>query len=231
MKRKEAVFISVQALVVIAVLALVALPLQSVNNTAPATSASSSQALQLRLSDNASSLVVGQALHVNISLFNTLPTVNDVHTSDDWPFQGVYVALWPGCVGPPPAFAVVLVGNYTMQSLPAVADATFGIGYVCSAGVRVDHIIFQPGSSEAKLRGIYSQGGNQTLGPFELSANFTTTGYWELANNSQILNSPVIGANPPSPPIATPFVPGVYTVAVADEWGEATILHFTVSYG
>jgi hypothetical protein len=29
-------------------------------------------------------------------------------------------------------------------------------------------------------------------------------------------------------PIATPFVPGVYTLAVSDEWGQAAVLHFTV---
>ena len=37
------------------------------------------------------------------------------------------------------------------------------------------------------------------------------------------------GQNPPEPPKATPFTPGVYTVAVCDEWGSEAILHVTVN--
>jgi len=61
--------------------------------------------------------------------------------------------------------------------------------------------------------------------------NFTTNGYWDLANQSQ-LNPPVLGMQiPPRPPIPTPFVPGAYTLAVSDEWGQAAVLHFTVKGG
>lgn len=46
-----------------------------------------------------------------------------------------------------------------------------------------------------------------------------SNGFRNLLNNSHQLNRPIINnQNPPLLPIATPFVPSVYTVAVADEW-------------
>lgn len=169
----------------------------------------------LRLTDNATTLVVGQRLKVNVSLFNTLSSVNTVATSNNWPFRGVPVALWPPCYYTVPVVAVVLMGNYTLQSLPTVANVTFPIR--CMEAVTLDHATFQPRSSQANLTGIYDvTRANQTLGPFLLSANFTTSGSWDLLSNSRQLNIPVLGSgeSPPRPPTATAFVSGVYTIAV-----------------
>lgn len=192
----------------------------------------SSQGLELSLTYNASSFYIGQRLNVIVSLMNTLPSVNTVATSNDWPFQGVPVALWPPCYIDPPAYAVVLMGNYTLSDLRTVANVTFGIN--CMEHDAIDHAIFQPTSSQANLTGTYDvTNSKDEFGPFVLSANFTTSGYWDLLNNSRQLNSPILGAiqYPPEPPTAIPFVAGVYTVAVADEWGQAAILHFVVKDG
>ena len=190
----------------------------------------SSQGLRLDLAYNTTILDPGQRLNVIVSLFNTLPSVNTVATSGDWLFQGVPVALWPPCYFNAPVQAVVLKGNYTLQDLRTVANVTFSIA--CMESESIDHAIFQPSSSQANLTGLYGNS-NRTEGPFQLSANFTTSGYWDLLNNSREPNQPILGAQqyPPRPPTAIAFVPGVYTVAVADEWGQAVILHVVVRSG
>ena len=203
---------------------------QVTSSTSSTTSTASVQGVKLLLSDNATTLVVGQTLNVNVSLFNSLPSMNTVATSKDWAFTGVPVALWPACYFGPAAYAVVLMGNYTLQDLRTVVNVTMGIG--CMEGVTVDHAVFQPSSIQANLTGRYSvTNANQTLGPFRLTVNFTTSGYWNLVKDSKQGNTPLL-SNPEFPqdqPNATPFVPGVYTVAVADEWGQAAILHFQVT--
>jgi hypothetical protein len=242
MKRKEGAFAVAQVAIVVGVLTLISLPVFS---STPGGYASTvgSNGLQLSMSVNATQITVGQSLQVNVSLFNTLPKVNDVPTSDDWPFQGIPVALWPPCYyaydpgnavrfypnSTTVAQAVVLKGDYTMANISTVANVRFHPA--CMEDVTVDHAIFQPRSSQVNLTGIYDvSSGNSTLGPFQLSTGFNTNGYWDLLNNSYKMNPPIINnQTPPLPPTATPFVPGVYTVAVADEWGQAVLLHFVVN--
>lgn len=185
---------------------------------------------QLSLVLNSTSLQVGQKLNVAISISNARPRVSVVRTASDWEFQGVPVALWPPCYFGIPAQVVVLQGDYGLQQLKAIADVPFN--YVCMESVSVDHAIFQPMSDQVNLTGIYDvTGANQTLGPFQLEKNFTTSGYWNLQGLAGELNIPVIGdgANPNVPPNSTSFSPGVYTVGVADEWGQDVLLHFTVT--
>ena len=184
--------------------------------------------LRLTVSSNASDLVVGQPLNVSLSIVNTLPTVNNVKPSNDWLMHAVPVALWPPCYFGLPAEAAVLQGNYDSQDIRRAANVTFS--YMCMEGVNVDHVIFQPNSDQVNLMGLYDvTGTNETLGPFHMSLNFTTGGYWNLQNLSSELNIPILGEQyPPRPPAYTPFTPGEYTIAVADEWGQVAILHVTV---
>jgi hypothetical protein len=188
-----------------------------------------STGVDLILALNATTLKVGQSLNASVSLFNAFPSTNSIRTSNDWDFQGIPVALWPPCYLNLPGEAVVLKGNYTAQDLQSAANVTFS--YRCSQGVSVNLLTFQPSSSMANLTGVNipASDGNFTLGPHHLSLSFATNGYWDLLNNSQELNEPIIGQqSPPTPPIAIPFTPGVYTVAVADEWGQTAVLHFIV---
>ena len=140
--------------------------------------------------------------------------------------------MWPPCYFELPAEMVILKGYYNLQDLRSVANVS--ISYVCAEGVSVDHVIFQPGSGRVTLTGVYDvTNSNQTLGPFHMSLNFTTKGYWDLRSLSRELNPPIIGdrEDPKVPPTYVPFVQGVYTVGVADEWGQAVVLHFSVVSG
>lgn len=91
-------------------------------------------------------------------------------------------------------------------------------------------LTFQPRTSIANITASSCcSSGTFQAGPDNLSLNFTTSGYWDLLNFTKQLNPPIIGPQyPPRPPVATPFVPGPYTVAVEDEWGQVALLHFTV---
>ena len=195
------------------------------NSTASSVSA---DGIQLATSINATSLTSGEGLGVTLSISNTLPTANNVSTSDDWAFQGVPAALWPVCYSSVPAQVAVLSGNYSANELPLVAGAKFQ--YACMEGGQISKVIFQPNSDEANLTGnICSLGcSSGPFGPYELSLNFTTDGYWDVQYLANSGNVPIIGELPPSQPYALPFVPGVYTVAVGDEWGQVNVLHFQV---
>jgi hypothetical protein len=184
--------------------------------------------LRLTASSNASELAVGQHLNVSLSIVNTLPKINIVKPSNEWLMHGVPVALWPPCYFGLPAEAAVLQGYYSSQAIQSAANVTFN--YICMEGVNVDHVIFQPNSDQVNLTGLYDvTGANQSLGPFHMSLSFTTGGYWNLQNLSKELNIPILGEQyPPRPPAFIPFVPGEYTIAVGDEWGQLVTLHFEV---
>jgi hypothetical protein len=194
----------------------------------PGTSVYSSNGLRLTLSTNSTELVVGQGLNVTLSIDNTLGSVNSVKPSNDWLMHGVPVGLWPPCYFGLPAEAAVLQGNFSTRDISSAANITFS--YICMEGVNVDHVVFQPNSDQVNLTGLYDvTSTNQTLGPFHMSLSFTTGGYWNLQNLSQQLNIPILGEQyPPRPPASVPFSPGVYTIAVGDEWGQVALIHVTV---
>jgi hypothetical protein len=226
------------AVILIAALAFSATSLHSSNSSSVSMSSSlelysttsstaSQQGLQLVASINSSSIVAGQNLSISISLSNTLPSINSIPTSNTWLFQAVAVNLWGNCVGEYPVEVAVLSGNYTAQELPSIANSTFA--YTCAGFVPIDHVVFQPNSNEASVSGTGPEPeDNQTLGPFHLALNFTTSGYWDLQSLSKQQNLPILGLGG-RPPTPIAFLPGTYTVGVADEWGQMQILHFTVT--
>jgi len=208
---------------------------------AAATSIGSNSTLgpELVLGVNPTNIKVGQSINVYVSLFNALPRTVSILPSKEWPFMGVPVALWPPCYtsGPTsiapfydtPAYAVVLQGNYTAQELPSVANVT--ITFSCMENASIDHIVLEPYSSQGYLTG---SGFGPDPGPYTLSVNFTTSGSWNLLNSSRQVNTPVITpteSGGEEMPIPAPFAPGVYTIAVADEWGQEAVLHITVTSG
>jgi len=203
-------------------------PWNGAQNVYPGTSVYSSNGLRLTLSTNSTELVVGQGLNVTLSIDNTLGSVNSVKPSNDWLMHGVPVALWPPCYFGLPAEAAVLQGNFSAGDISSAANVTFS--YMCMEGVNVDHAVFQPNSDQVNLTGLYDvTSANQTLGPFHLSLSFTIRGSWNLQNLSHQLNIPILGEQyPPRPPASIPFSPGVYTVAVGDEWGQVALIHITV---
>ena len=119
-----------------------------------------------------------------------------------------------------------------MANISSAADVQFSPA-TCHENWDIDHVIFQPGSNLANLTGIFhgaQKSVNETGGPFQASNGFTTSGNWDLVNNSKLIYPVYLSSSGPTPdsPVATPFAPGAYTVAVADEWGQAVVLHFVV---
>lgn len=192
-------------------------------------SVASIDGLRLTLSSNVSELAVGQHLNVSLSIVNTLPEVNTLKPSNDWLMHGVPVALWPACYFGLPAQVAVLQGDYSAQTIQAATNVAFN--YICMESVTVDHVIFRPNSDQVNLTGLYDvDQTNQTLGPFNMSLSFTTGGYWNLLALSGETNIPIIGEGHPwDNPAYTSFTPGVYTIAVADEWGQIALLHIQVT--
>ncbi len=184
--------------------------------------------IELAASISATRILVGQNISVTMSISNALPAVNNVSTSNDWQFQGVRVALWGGCNIEYPIEVAILRGNYTVQGVQSVANTT--LQYVCFGEVNINRVIFQPNSDQANLTGIGpAPRVNQTLGPYSQTLSFSAGGSWNLTGlaQQQAISIPIMGSS--SDPVQfTPFVPGVYTVAVEDEWGQVLILHFSV---
>lgn len=191
------------------------------------TTTSSVNGIQLGASVNSTRLVPGQRLNVSLSISNTLSEPNSISAANDWVFRGVPIALWPVCDFFLPAQMVILHGNYTVQELRSVANITYG--YTCAEGGSIDKVFFQPRSNQVNLTGT-EYGFIFNPGPFHMSLSFVTGGYWDMVNLSLMLNKPILGdgGNAKVPPPSIPFVPGVYTIGVADEWGQATVVHVTV---
>ncbi len=127
-----------------------------------------------------------------------------------------------------PLEVAVVRGDYSVQNISLVARSV--LQYVCFGDINVDHVVFQPDSDMANITGTGPAPNlNQTLGPMSQKLSFSTDGYWNLTSlaREQAIDIPIIGPSD-NPVPATVFVPGTYTVAVEDEWGQALVLHFVV---
>jgi hypothetical protein len=199
----------------------------SVSGNATSSSSVSANGIQLATSIDTFGVYPAEALQVSLSISNTLSAVNDINTSSDWLFQGAPVAIWPECYFSLPVEVAVLDGNYSAGELPLLSGT--GVSYQCSQGVEVNHLIFQPDSDEANVSGRVCDCANESLGPYKLSLSFITDGYWDLQDLSSNQSAPIIVGEPYQSPLASlPFVPGTYTVAVEDEWGQVDVLHFQI---
>ena len=267
MTRKEGVFWVVQALIVVGVLGLVALPSNSVRvsqvspSSLPSSSSTlASNGLQLSTSINSTDLAVGQSLNVSISVTNTLATPNGFDglngqpdlgpgvpgmpkgETGNWTFYGVPAFTFPQCrtyPWPPPISVLVLSGNYSVERLASIANSS--LPFACAGGgigPAFPFYTFEPKSDVINLTVEY--GGGAPLakpGLFAVSSNFTVTGSWNLSSLARegpgdygcIPETPDFPPNYCVLPSSTPFAPGVYTVGVSDEWGQAVVLHFTVT--
>lgn len=209
---------------------------------AETTSTESSSGIQLEVSVNTTTVVVGGRLNIDVGLFNTLSESNNVSTADDWTIQGFPIAIWGPCAFDLPVGFVVVSGNYNGAQLEqmTVNASQAEVGYVCMEGSSVKFIDFQPDSSQANLTGTLIISGevpHQSLGSFNLESNFSVSGYWDYpltAHDSGDLLTPAgsggISFQYPevSPLTSYAFLPGAYTLAVADEWGQTVIIHFAV---
>src|SRR5271169_5869366 len=111
----------------------------------------SSSGLKLSVSINATRLKAGQAMEVSVSLHNNLDVANNLTISDNLPFQGVLLPLWPPCfyVAHPnyyttPAQAIILKGNFTTATISSMANVSLWSGIICHEGVEAHNVIFEP---------------------------------------------------------------------------------------
>ena len=207
MRRKEAGFYSVMALVMIGVLALVSLPLQTVSSTeslsteTPACQASAvvlngtggyPNCLQLIVGVNSTTLSVGQSLKIFVDLVNTLPDANNVSTPvlrvgpmGAYQFGGFPISTWPpDCLGPFPLQFIVVKGSYTADSLPA-ADPDYIIGAPSCSGVQIaTQFNFGADSDRVNVTAESCTGacspypGTQLSTSYRLESDFSVMGYW-----------------------------------------------------
>jgi hypothetical protein len=213
----------------------------SVNGSASTSSNPSSSGIELVGSINATTMTEGDRLNISITLFNSSPGTDNVSTSDDsWNVQGFPVAMWAPCTLILPIEFTVVKGNYSLGELQAMNENyTNATPYACADSYTVQNIVFQPDSDEVNLTGVVGVNGelsHRQLGTYSLDTNFTVSGYWwypVTSADSGDLNTPVPGGftfqyPEVSPTDSTPFVPGVYTLIVGDEWGQVYLTHFTV---
>ena len=214
--------------------------------------------VQLRVSINSTKLQVGQNLSISVSLFNTLPTQNNVslsifplNTPKSIPLGeilGFPIAVWGGCLSPEPIQFIIVKGSYSLGELEDMSINSSSPGIVCMEGGIGRSIMFQPNSDVATVTGMFC---TANCRPYQwahlaLESNFTVNGYWSLPLNDSESNdiltpgpSCVINGvatrcvtfnYPEVAPIAQAlFSPGKYTLAVSDCWGQTNLLYFTVS--
>ncbi len=200
-----------------------------------ATSTVSADGLQLNVSANATEIQAGQAINVSLRLSNTRAGVLSLRNASDWAFRGIPIAVWEPCDVILPLEFLVLKGNYTVDQIIAGGNNPT-LSYTCLEATSINHVEFMPNSDLANVTGVYSQGGgNNTFGPYVMGTNFSIRGYWDQITPqeaSPTFYSPTFDGFsypgiPPSPQHL--FAPGIYTPAVADEWGGFGVLHFEVS--
>jgi hypothetical protein len=207
-----------------------------------------SNGLLLSAAINASSFEPGDSLQITVSLKNALSTVNTVEPSNQSVLRGFPIAVWGSCIDIPvgspvsPMDFIVVSGNYSPNSLKALAANAMsaGGGVGCPEDSILRDITFLPNSDLANLTGEGVFGYNDAaLGSFALSSNFTINGYWEYPLTVNETSDGYYSApggegvayaySEVGPVAAHLFVPGVYTLAVEDDWGQLELLHFTVA--
>jgi hypothetical protein len=188
-------------------LAVVHFNVQAGASTTGGTSASapSIDGLELMVSLNATKVLPGQEVQVNLSEFNTLPAVDNVSASGAWP---VSVALG-SCenVFDQPFGIAVYYGHVDGQNLSQGQRVAIFPIVACPMYVRlVTGYVFQPQSDLA----VILPGSGATPSPLVGSVN--------------------VGMNYSSRQ-GQPLSTGTYTVVVADEWGALAFVYFQVVEG
>lgn len=218
----------------------------------PTVASSTASGLQLRVVINSTNLLVGQNLSISVSLFNTLPTANNV-SIDLKPIelnQAFFpIAIWGGCLMPEPMYFMIVKGTYSQGELEEMSvNSTLPLSYItCPEGGVADSLTFQPRSYVAIGAGLSC---TAYCNPYQwstvLASNFTVNGYWSLPLNDSEANDVLTYSAPcvitgiagecltynnpeVGPRTQAPFSPGSYTLAVSDVLGQIDLLYFTVS--
>jgi len=189
----------------------------------------------LQVSTNGTTINVGQELAVTATLFNPSGQNYNVSASYNWPFNGLLMfgQSWPYCYYYSPIELLVLKGNFSASEVVSTAE---NIGPKPTSGASCfEHedytsFRFEPSSDLVYVASLYSVTGNTPLpvaGPQNASITVSTDGYWDN-NTTLAYPSSYASGNYSFLEAQHQFVEGVYTVAVADEWGQLAVIHVTV---
>ncbi len=153
------------------------------------------------------------------SLFNDLAPRNSTAGMAAFLFLGYHLYPSPASFWDGPYLFVVLSGNFSASSLAGLGGRGLAESGISEETTRVWSYGFNPFSSSATIEALICTAtcGNETVGPYSSVAQVAVRGYW---------TTPTPGIFYRGPPNS--FSPGVYTVAVEDEWGDGLVLHFVV---
>jgi hypothetical protein len=163
-------------------------------------------ALKLYLSTNSTSIQLGQAIGIDISVNNTLSRPIMALQKNDWAFSTYGIIL---CAQSPVGISI-LDGYYTEQNMTKGKQlALYGNTIMCPMIMNlVSGYEFAPLSSQVT---IYCGTNSVNLcGNDEMRYHVSFGGFWK----NEILH---------------PFNLGTYTIIGADEWGHVAIKHFVVT--
>jgi len=186
--------------------------------------------LSLQLSVNGTTISEGENVSITATLFNTLNQSNEAYVSYNWPLRGLlmFSQSWPPCGYYSPVELMVLKGNYSLDQLKAMGPGgTPALG--CMEDMAFTHFMFEPHSDSVNVTESWSVTGEvYTYGPVSASMTVATNGYWDLNGSLSYPTSYAGLGHFDFLPAQHVFLPGVYTVATADEWGQMTVVHLTV---
>ncbi|HXW94173.1 MAG TPA: hypothetical protein VEJ19_00515 [Nitrososphaerales archaeon] len=221
---------------------------QTAKTTPTVSSSSSAQGLILTTNISSNTIRAGETLGISISLYNSLPRALNItaitNSSSAWKIDGFPVAMWDGCTGMEPVEFMIIKGNYSYGEFQAAAANSYYPAIFCAEGGSVLYISFPPMSSNVTTTGNFCV---ETCSPnhtsWNLSTSFSVDGYWAYPLNSSETNDIYTSytgcPNPPcegitynypevGPEAQHTFTPGLYTLLVADEWGQTVFLYFSV---
>lgn len=161
--------------------------------------------LRLYLVINATEVVQGQSVLVNVSEFNTLSNVNNISREQAWGVDGLRMNACYSSVYP---FGVALFqGRYTSANVSEAKPLQIFPVVPCPLVIRyISGYAFNPQSEAAVVL-------PGTGAPIQMVANTAITGSYSAG--------PVSLRGQPLPA-------GTYTVVAGDEWGALAFLYFGV---
>jgi hypothetical protein len=184
-------------------LAVVHFAVQAASSEGKSVTAVSLHGLELLAALNATEIVPGETVQVNLSEFNTLQTVNNVSASDNWSAQ---VSLGP-CrnIYDQPFGIAVYYGHVDEQNLSQGKQVDIFPIVACPLYIRlVTGYEFQPQSDLAVILPSFGTVPSPLVGSVDVGM--------------------VYGSQP-----GQPLPAGTYTVVAGDEWGALAFLYFQVN--
>jgi hypothetical protein len=201
------------------------------NYPTTAQTANSTLGLELNLSLNSTVIDTSSSSHaisVIISVYNTLPHVNNLSASHEWPIENLSAG---SCNYELPLGIAVFNGYYTTANISSQSASSLFLfpALPCPFEPSPASYAFQPNSYYATIVGkpmvtstspyTNTTTTRETLVQQLMSDNIPLSGYCctQIPMNGGFTSGSV------------PFAAGNYTLVAGDEWGQIVLLHFVVA--